>query len=145
MKNYTQKRLKKQQKKVFFSSLERAYMLPKSRMKGPQQGLAWKPQKTAAWSNLEYYFYYIGTNASLKGLRSRGFPSFHPVLLLASTHLPGIYGSNAETDSGPCSVPVWDMQSSRSIVAMLFFNQRWQSFGTQAAAPVCSLLWPLPF
>ena len=78
----------------------------------------------AAWSNLEYYFYYIGTNASLKGLRSRGFPSFHPVLLLASTRLPGIYGSNAETDSGPCSVPVWDMQSSRSIVAMLFFNQR---------------------
>ena len=78
----------------------------------------------AAWSNLEYYFYYIGTNASLKGLRSRGFPSFHPVLLLASTRLPGIYGSNAETDSGPCSVPLWDMQSSRSIVAMLFFNQR---------------------
>ena len=70
------------------------------------------------------YFYYIGSNASLKGLRSRGFPSFHPVLLLASTRLPGIYGSNAETDSGPCSVPVWDMQSSRSIVAMLFFNQR---------------------
>ena len=53
-----------------------------------------------------------------------GFSSFHPVLLLASTRLPGIYGSNAETDSGPCSVPVWDMQSSRSIVAMLFFNQR---------------------
>ena len=53
-----------------------------------------------------------------------GFSSFHPVLLLASTRLPGIYGSNAETDSGPCSVPVWDMQSSRSIIAMLFFNQR---------------------
>ena len=57
MKNYTQKRLKKkQQKKVFFSFLERAWMLPKSRLKGPQQGLAWKPQKTdwmATWSNLE--------------------------------------------------------------------------------------------
>ena len=33
-------------KKVFFSSLDRAQVLPKSQLKGPQQGLAWKSQKT---------------------------------------------------------------------------------------------------
>ena len=99
----------------------------------------------AAWSNLEYYFYYIGTNASLKGLRSRGFPSFHPVLLLASTRLPGIYGSNAETDSGTCSVPVWDMQSSRSIVNALFQPALCKALAPKPLLLFALLLWPLPF
>ena len=126
MKNYTQKRLKTTAKKMCFLVSGKGLDASQVSAEGPAARTCLKTPKDwmAAWSNLEYYFYYIGTNASQKGLRSRGFPSFHPVLLLASTRLPGIYGSNAETDSGPCSVPVWDIQSSRSIVAMLFFNQR---------------------
>ena len=76
MKNYTQKRQKKIAKKSVFLVSGKGLGASQVSAEGPAARTCSNTPKDwmAAWSNLEYYFYYIGTNASLKGLRSWGFP-----------------------------------------------------------------------
>ena len=72
----TRKNGKKNSKKSVFLVSGKGLGASQVSAEGPAARTCLKTPKDwmAAWSNLEYYFYYIGTNASLKGLRSWGFP-----------------------------------------------------------------------
>ena len=72
----TRKNGKKNSKKKCFSRFWKGpRCFPSLSWRTRSKDLLENPKRLmAAWSNLEYYFYYIGTNASLKGLRSWCFP-----------------------------------------------------------------------